>query len=287
MEFSHPSTSPLTLPSRKKLVIKPGGPVTLLPFFRELWEYRDLLYILIVRDIKVRYKETVVGILWIVLQPLLTLFLFTILLGRIPQFSHPHLPYPLFLYSGLVLWQLFSRGVSEGSTSLVVNERIITKVYFPRILIPTAVVLGSLPDLLIHLLILLSIGIYYQIPFSPSVLLIPFYILFTFLLVWGISYIFSALDVLYRDVRYTLPFLIQIVFFATPIVYPSSLVTSPSGKWVLFLNPLAGLIDGFRSSLISFHSEGIPWYSFFFSVGIFFAGILFFRSMERTIADRI
>ena len=256
---------------------------------RELWQFRELLYTLAWRDIKVRYKQTALGAAWAVLQPLTAMIIFTLFLGRLAKLPSDGLPYPLFTYAGLLLWQFFARALGEASTSLVANERIVTKVYFPRLILPASVVLAGLLDFLIAAGLLVVLMFYYGHAPGWTIAVAPLFIALAVVLALGVSFWFSALDVEFRDVRYTLPFLTQVWLFATPVVYPSSLV--PEGWRALYgLNPMVGVIEGFRWAVLG--TAAPPDAAMLVVSGIvtavlFVTGMAFFRRMERTFADRI
>ena len=256
---------------------------------RELWDYRELLSILVWRDIKVRYKQTLLGAAWAVLQPLGAMLVFTFFLGKLARVPSDGIPYPVFAYSGLLIWQFFSRALTEASVSLVVNERVITKVYFPRLLVPSSVVLAGLMDFAIAFVLLIGLMPFYGLGTSWTVLLAPLFLLMALAAALGVSFWLSALDVKYRDVRYTLPFLTQIWLFTTPVVYPSSLVPSWLRPWY-GLNPMVGVVEGFRWSLL--RAVGPPDLGML-SVSVamvglvFVGGVVYFRMMERTLADVI
>ena len=257
--------------------------------WRELWEYRELLFILIWRDIKVRYKQTLLGAAWAILQPLGAMLVFTFFLGKLARVPSDGLPYPVFAYSGLLIWQFFSRALTEASVSLVVNERVITKVYFPRLLVPSSVVLAGLVDFAIAFVLLLGLMAFYGLGISWSVLFAPLFLLLAMACALGVSFWLSAFDVKYRDVRYTLPFLTQIWLFATPVVYPSSLVPAWLRPWS-GLNPMVGVVEGFRWSLLGVPSSpNIAMISVSIGViaAVFAGGLIYFRMMERTLADLI
>jgi lipopolysaccharide transport system permease protein len=255
---------------------------------RELWQYRELLYILIWRDIKVRYKQTAVGAAWAVIQPFLAMVVFSLIFGRLAKIPSEGLPYPIFAYSALLPWQFFAKALTEASTSLVVNERVITKVYFPRLLVPTAVVLAGLLDFGIAFLILLGMMVFYGIIPSWFILFVPLFLLLAIITALGVSFWLSALDVEYRDVRYTLPFLTQLWFFATPVVYPSTIVP-PSWRALYGLNPMVGVIEGFRWALLGSAPPDprMLLVSSLLASLLFMSGLIYFRRMERTLADRI
>jgi lipopolysaccharide transport system permease protein len=268
-------------------VIRPSRGLVALDL-RELWQYRELLYILIWRDIKVRYKQTAIGAAWAVIQPFFAMVVFSLFFGRLAKIPSEGLPYPIFAYSALLPWQFFAKALTEASTSLVVNERVITKVYFPRLLVPTAVVLAGLLDFGIAFLILLGMMVFYGIMPSWLIVAIPLFLLLALITALGVSFWLSALDVEYRDVRYTLPFLTQLWLFATPVVYPSTMV--PQAWRALYgLNPMVGVIEGFRWALLG-STPPEPVMLAVSSVAVillFMSGLIYFRRMERTMADRI
>ena len=252
----------------------------------ELWEYRELLYFLTWRDIKVRYKQTVLGAAWAVIQPLGMMLIFTIFFGRLVGVPSDGLPYPIFVYTALLPWQLFSRALTDSSTSLVANERLITKVYFPRVLIPLSAVLASLLDFAIAFVLLLGMMVFYGIVPTGSVLMLPLFVLLALMTALGIGFWLSALNAQYRDVHYILPFLTQFWLFATPVVYPASLVPE---QWKLLygLNPMTGVVEGFRWVLLG--KTGAPDVMLAVSaitvLAIFIAGLYYFTRAEDTFAD--
>jgi len=254
--------------------------------FRELWDYRELLYFLIWRDIKVRYKQTVLGAAWAVIQPLSTMVVFSIFFGRLARIPSDGLPYPIFSYCALLPWQLFSRALTESGNSLVGSQNLITKVYFPRLVIPLAAVLGGLVDFAIAFLVLLGMMAYYGIVPTTAVATLPLFLLLTLATAVGAGLWLSALNVQYRDVRHTLPFLSQVWLFATPVAYPASLVP---GAWrtVYGLNPMAGVVEGFRWALLG--TSHAPGRLILISVGVVIVllvgGVYYFRRMEKTFAD--
>lgn len=254
---------------------------------QSLWKYRDLLYILTRRDIKVRYKQTILGVLWAVIQPLFMMIVFTLFFGRLAGMPSDGIPYPVFAYAGLLPWTFFSNSLNTSSNSLVSNSSLITKVYFPRMIIPIAAVGAGLVDFLISFGLLILLIIYYEIGFSINLLMLPLLTLMTAFLAIGIGMWMSALNVKYRDVRYVLPFLIQIGLFTTPVIYPSSFVPE-KWRWLLMLNPLTGIIDGFRSAIFgkpfNFTALGISAIIIFL---ILIYSVYAFRKMERRFADII
>jgi len=232
-------------PLIKIRVSKRWAPIEL----REIWAHRELLYLLVWRDLKVRYKQTVLGATWVILQPLLMTLVFAVFLGKIARVSSGGVPYVLFLYSGLVPWTFFSNAVSSSSHSLIASAHMITKVYFPRSIVPAAAVLVRLSDFIIASFILIILMLYYRQPLHWAFLLAPLLILNLTLLASALGMWFSALNVKYRDIGTALPVVLQLWMFASPIVYPSSLVPK-HWKWVYDLNPLTGIIEGFRASLL-------------------------------------
>ncbi len=254
----------------------------------ELWHYRDLLYFLIWRDIKVRYKQTLLGVLWVVLQPLAIALTLSLFLGRLAKVPSDGLPYPVFAYSAMVLWQLFSRALAGGSNSLVANERLITKVYFPRLLAPLSAVLASLLDFLIGLIVLGVFLVYYHLTPTPALLALPLPLFGTVLAATGAGLWFSAASVKYRDVRYTVDFLLQFWFLASPIAYPTHVVPARWQGWY-GLNPMVGIVEAFRWTL---SGSGSPPVSLFLlslttSSLLFLSGLYYFRKTEETFADFI
>ena len=267
-------------------VVIQSSPGWALPDLAELWQNRELLYFLIWRDIKVRYKQTAVGAAWAVVQPLLMMVVFTLFFGRVAGISSGDVPYPIFTFSALLPWQLFALGLTLASTSLVVNERLITKVYFPRILVPTAAVLAGLLDFGIAFLLLIGMMIYFGIVPALAVFALPLFLLLAVITALGLSYWLSALDVQYRDVRYTIPFLVQIWLLATPVFYPSSLI-SERWQFLLALNPMTCVVEGFRWALLGQGGTPEPMVavSALVAVVMFVGGVLYFRRVERYMAD--
>ena len=255
---------------------------------RELWEYRELLYFLMWRDVKVRYKQTALGVAWVVLQPLLMMLIFTLFFGKLGGIPSDGVPYPVFTFCALLPWQLFAHALTESSNSLVGNQNLLTKVYFPRLVVPISAVLGGLVDFAIAFVILLILMAYFGIVPGVAILTLPFFILLAVMTALGVGLWLSALNVQYRDVRYTIGFLIQFWLFATPVAYPSSLI--PEGWRALYgLNPMAGVVEGFRWALLG--KAAAPGPLLAVSVGvvmlIFVSGLYYFRRMEETFADLI
>jgi lipopolysaccharide transport system permease protein len=274
------------LPEKPITVIEPSKgwvPLNL----RDLWQYRDLLYILMMRDIKVRYKQTILGAAWAIIQPLFTMLIFTLFFGRLAGMPSDGIPYPLFAYAGLLPWTFFSNAVTSSGNSLVGNSNLITKIYFPRMIIPMASVASGLIDFVIAFGLLVVLMFYYAVGLSINILMLPVLIILTSLLAIGIGMWMSALNVKFRDIRYALPFLIQLGMFATPIIYPSSLVPD-KWRWLLALNPLTGQIEAYRSA---FFGKPFDWLalgiSAILTLAILFYAAYTFRRMEKSFADII
>ena len=253
---------------------------------RELWEYRELLYFLAWRDIKVRYKQTVLGAAWAIIQPFFMMVVFSLFFGRLAHVPSDGLPYPIFAFCALLPWQLFAHSLSESSNSLVANERLITKVYFPRLLVPISSVLGGLVDFAIAFVILLLMMAWYGIRPTWAIVALPGFILLAMASALGAGLWLSALNVRYRDVRYTLNFLIQIWLLATPVAYPSSLIPE---RWraLYGLNPMAGVVEGFRWALLGKGEApgALLAVSGVVVIVILIGGLYYFRRMEAEFAD--
>lgn len=271
-----------------KTVIKPqSNPFSLnLP---ELWQYRELFYILAWRDIKVRYKQTFLGILWVILQPLASTFIFTIFFGRLAQIPSGGLPYALFVLIGLVFWNFFNQSVTNASNSTINNEAIIKKIYFPRLILPLGTIVTASVDFAISLVLLSLAFIYFQI--SPTIYIIPAVIigyLIVFITASGIGMFLSSVNVKYRDVRYILPFFTQLLLFLTPVIYPTTIVR-PSNRLILALNPVTGVIEMVRASVdpsVILNPQVIA-ISVVSSLLIFIFGVFYFRRTESFFADII
>ncbi len=258
----------------------------------EIWEYRELLYFLVWRDIKVRYKQTALGAAWAILQPLLTAAVFTIFFGRLAGMPSDGLPYPLFAYSGLLIWTFFAQGLSQSSNSLIGSANLITKVYFPRLVIPLAAILGGLVDLAVASPLLVVLMWHYGVWPGPAVLAVPGLILLAVAAASGLGIWLAALNVEYRDVRYAVPFLVQLWLFVTPVIYPASKATTIFERvglpaWLWGLNPMAGVVEGFRWAVLGAPTDprGLIAASAGASLALLFAGALYFRRMERSFAD--
>jgi lipopolysaccharide transport system permease protein len=254
--------------------------------FKEIWNYRELLYFLTKRDIKVRYKQTVLGGLWAVIQPAFTMLVFTLFFGRLAKMPSDGLPYPIFVYAALLPWTYFANAVSASGNSLVGSANLITKVYFPRIVVPASAALSGLLDFFIALFVLGALMIYYQFVPGWGILLFPFLVALTFLCAVGVGLWLSALNVQYRDIRYAIPFLIQVWMFVSPVIYPVSLVKG-NYQWLLALNPMGGVIHAYRASLLG--HQPIEWsllaLSALIIVALFLGGLYYFRRMEKVFAD--
>lgn len=255
---------------------------------KELWLYRELLYFLTWRDIKVRYKQTALGALWAILQPLLTMLIFSLVFGRLAKVPSDGIPYPLFSMAALVPWTLFSFGLMQSSQSLVMSSNMVKKIYFPRLAIPIATVLSGLVDFLLALGILLIMVILYGVHVGPRVLWLPLFILLTVVISLGVGLWLSAVNVKYRDVRYAVPFLVQFWMYGTPIAYSSSMLHEP-WRTLFGLNPMAGVAEGFRWALLGAKTGPGPMImvSSLMSVLILVCGAFYFRRMEKHFADML
>ena len=252
---------------------------------RDLWHYRELLYFLTWRDIKVRYKQTLMGAAWVIVQPLATMILFTLFFNRFAGVRSDDMPYPLFAYTGLLLWSFFAGGVINSTNSLVNNTNLITKVYFPRMFIPAAAVGAGLVDLAVASVILVGLAVYYGVALTWGLLLLPLFVALTLLLALAVGMLVSALTVKYRDLRHALPFAIQLWMFASPVIYPSSVVPE-NWRWLLVVNPLAPVVEGFRSALVG---RSLDWHAVWVAAVVTLAllvvSVFIFRRVEETFAD--
>jgi lipopolysaccharide transport system permease protein len=252
----------------------------------ELWDFRELVYFFVWRDIKIRYKQTAIGAAWAVLQPLLTMLIFSLFFGRLAHIPSEGLPYPIFYYSALLPWMYFAAALQNATNTIVENQRVITKVYFPRLALPLASVLSGLVDFGVSFVMFVVLMVYYGIRPTPAILWFPAFILLAVLTALGVGLWLSALNALYRDVRYVLPFLVQFWLFASPVAYPASLVPQ-KWRWLYGLNPMAGVIEGVRWSLTGKTSP--PGRLIFVSTAavlVFLAtGLAYFQKVETTVAD--
>ncbi|HZI85425.1 MAG TPA: ABC transporter permease [Pyrinomonadaceae bacterium] len=253
----------------------------------DLWAYRELLYFLTLRDIKVRYKQTLMGAVWVVIQPLMTMLIFTLIFNKFARLDTKDIPYPLFAYSGLLLWTFFSNAVTTGTYSLVNNSHLVTKVYFPRVFMPTAAVGAGLVDLAIASLLLISLAIYYGVRPSWGALMLPLMVFLAAMLALGTGMLVSALTVKYRDLRHALPFVMQFWMFASPVIYPSSIVPE-QWRWILLINPMTGILEGFRAALTG---QPFDWTMIAISAAVattlLAVAFYVFRALEDTFADVI
>jgi len=280
------SVQSYVLPAEPVVVVEPSSSWVALNL-REIWSYRELLFFLVWRDVKVRYKQTVLGASWAIIQPLTTMIIFTYFFGKLARVPTDGVPYPIFFYTGLLIWTYFSNAVVNGANSLVGNANLITKVYFPRLIIPSAAVLAGLIDFAIASVLLLGLLVYYQFAVTARYLMLVPLVALATTLALGFGIWLSALNVRYRDVRYALTFVVQIWLFVSPVIYPSSVVPQ-EWRWVMVLNPMTGIVEGFRASLFG---RPFQWMALAYSAG--FAAVLLmysayaFRRMERHFAELI
>jgi lipopolysaccharide transport system permease protein len=270
-----------------KLIIRPRKGWAF-PDLREVWEFRELVYFFAWRDVKVRYKQTVLGAGWAVIQPFFTMIVFTIFFGNLAKIPSEGVPYPIFSYAALVPWTYFGNALTQSSSSMVTNRQIITRVYFPRIIIPIGVMLSGLVDFSISFLVLLGMMVYYHIVPTVAIMFLPLLVLLSMATALGVGLWLSALNALYRDVQYVVPFLVQFWLFATPIAYPSTLVPE-FWRPILGLNPMAGVVEGFRLALLGSQVDvGLMFYvSLALVAFILVGGLLYFNRMERIFADMV
>ena len=254
----------------------------------ELWAYRELLYFLIWRDVKVRYKQTALGVSWAIIQPVFTMIVFSVFFGRLGKIPSDGIPYPIFAYAALVPWTFFAQGMGQASNSLVGSANLIKKVYFPRLSIPIASVISGIIDFSIAFIVLLGMMLYYGILPTLNVIWLPCLLLLTVVTSLGVSLWLSALNVQFRDVRHVLPFLIQLWLFATPVAYPSSLLSEP-WRTLYSLNPMVGVVEGFRWALLGTETAPGPMLivSSLAALVLLVGGVFYFRRLEKTFADVI
>jgi lipopolysaccharide transport system permease protein len=255
---------------------------------RELWDYRELLYFLVWRDVRVRYKQTVIGIAWAILQPVLTMVVFSVFFGQLAKIPSEGMPYPIFYYSALLPWMYFAQALTSTTNSMVANQRIITRIYFPRVILPLAAVLTGIVDFAVAFVVLLAMLVWYGSMPPMAMLLMPFLLVTTVMTALGVGLWLAALNALYRDVQYITPFLVQFWLFASPVVYPSSLVPE-RWQWLYGLNPMAGVISGFRWALTGTgQAPGVLFLaSTFAMLLILIGGILYLQRMEDQIVDMV
>ena len=268
------------------IVIKPAPSWASLKL-KDLWEYRELLYFLTLRDFRVRYAQTALGVLWAVIRPVSIMVMFSTFFGNFARIPSDGLPYPLFTYSAILFWQLFAQTLTGASNSLVANQNLITKVYFPRLLIPLSVAVTSLVDFIIASAVLVGMMGYYQVLPTGHVLLLPLFVLLALVAAMGVGLWFSALNVRYRDVGYGLPFALQLWLFATPVIYPLSLIPESWRVWI-GLNPMASVVEGVRWVVLGTHHDHFAIMmelSVAVAAVLFVSGLYYFRRVEQTFAD--
>jgi len=279
-----------TLPDPQKLrkmVIGPSGKWFDLNL-KELWEHRELLWMLAMREVQLRYRQTFLGVTWVILQPLLTTVVFTLIFGQLMKAPSENINYSLFTFSGLLPWNIFSQSLQRSSDSLTKDLRLITKIFFPRIILPVSEALSTLVDFLVSLVVLVILLLANRMPFSLNLLIIPVLVVFVLMLSVGVGIIFAALNVYYRDFSYALPFIIQVWMFASPLAYSAKLIPA-AWSWIYDLNPIVGLINGFRWAFfttIDFPLQSLV-YSITASCVIFVVGLFIFNRLERSFADYI
>ena len=268
-----------------RFVIEPPAKWTAIDL-REIWRYSELLYFLTWRDVKVRYKQTVIGAAWAILQPFLTMVVFSIIFGRLMHVSSGAVPYPVFSFTALLPWTFFATAISRSSTSLVLSANLISKVYFPRLIVPLAAVLAALVDFAIAFVILLGMMLFYGIVPGVALLTLPFFILLAILTALGVGFWLSALNVKYRDVAYAIPFLTQVWLFVTPVVYSTSIVPR-QWHWLYGLNPMAGVVEGFRWALLGQGQAPVQLIaiSLISVVVVLSTGLVYFQRVEHEFAD--
>lgn len=275
---------PIEVPDRPIVVIQPSKAWVALNL-KQFWGYRELLYFLAWRDVKVRYKQTFLGVAWALIQPLFTMIIFSLIFGKLAGIPSDNIPYPLFAYAALLPWTFFSNAVITSGNSVVGSAHLITKVYFPRIIIPAAVIGASLLDFAISFVLLGLLMIFYQMPLTWNILMLPPIVLLTTLLALGMGLWMAALNVKYRDIRFALPFLIQLWMFVSPIIYPASMLP-PRWQQLLALNPLTGIIEGYRAALFG---QPFKWGALAVSTTMTIFLLVYsaynFRRMEKTFAD--
>ena len=256
------------------------------PKLRELWEYRELLFFFVWRDVKVRYRQTVMGALWAIIQPFFTMVIFSLFFGRLAKVPSDGLPYPIFSYAALVPWTFFATALTQASNSLVLSANMVKKIYFPRLTLPIATVLAGVVDFVLAFMVLLGMMLFYGLLPTINVLWLPFFLLLALITSLGVSLWLSAMNVQFRDVQYTIPFLTQAWLFATPIAYPSSLLSEP-WRTLYGLNPMAGVVEGFRWALLGTDTAPGPMtlVSAVVALTLFISGAFYFRRMEQGFAD--
>ncbi|MBN1451220.1 MAG: ABC transporter permease [Anaerolineales bacterium] len=280
--------APFTPPSTEThIVIEPARVWTSLDL-KEIWQYRELLFFLTWRDIMVRYKQTALGAAWAILQPLLTMIVFSIVFGQLAGLPSDGIPYPIFTYTALLPWQLFAFSLTQSSNSLISNQNLITKVYFPRLIIPISSMLAGVVDFAIAFIVLLGMMAYYKVVPTLAILYLPLFILLALASALAVGIWLSALSVEYRDVRYVVPFLTQFWMYATPIAYSSTLIPD-SWRWLYSLNPMVGVVESFRWALLGTGRSVGPmiWASTGMVLILLLGGLIYFRRLEDSFADVI
>ena len=289
------SSAPLQAPqsSTPPIILRPSKGWTSL-HLRDLWIYRELVYFLTLRDVQVRYKQTALGAAWAIIQPFMTMVVFTIFFGKLAKLAPPDIPAPLFYYTGLLPWGMFTKALGDAGRSMIANRSMITKIYFPRLVIPISSVLSGLVDFSIAFIVLVGMMLYYrfapnstyQITITPWILTLPLFTLLAMITALGAGLWLSALNAIYRDINYVIPFLIQFWLFITPIAYPASMI--PEQYQLLYsLNPMTGVVEGFRWALLGSGQppDAMLAVSTFISILMLVTGLFYFRRMERTFAD--
>ena len=270
---------------KNRTVIEPGQDTIGNTIF-SVWEYRELVYILATREVSLRYRQTILGVIWVIIQPLLASAVFTLVFGMLLNAPSDNVNYALFTFVGMLPWGVFSQSLQKSGNSLIREIRLITKIFFPRIIIPTATILATLLDFLVSFILLLGIMAFTSTAFSLSLLTLPFFLAITYMIALGLGVFFAAINVFYRDFTYVLPFIVQVWLYISPIAYSDKLIPQ-NWKWVYDINPMVGVISGFRWAV--FQSTEFPassvLYSFIVSLVIFFGGIFMFTKFERKFAD--
>lgn len=285
-ESSQPSGTTFHLPDEPLVVIQSSNSWNLINL-RDIWAYRELLFFLTWRDVKVRYKQTLLGAAWAILQPLFMMIIFTIFFGRLAGLDSAGIPYPVFALAGLVPWTFFSNTITASGNSLVGSAHLITKVYFPRLIVPAAAMMAGLVDFVLSFLLLVALMIYYRVPLTAQIVFLPVLVLLTSLFGLGVGTWMSALNVKYRDVRFALPFVIQLWLFVSSVILPSSSVPE-KWRWILLFNPMSGIIEGYRAALF-----GLPFdwpalgIAAVLTVVMLFYSVYSFGKAERSFADII
>ena len=267
------------------IVVKPSkGWISLK--LKDLWEYRELFYFLTWRDIKVRYKQTVLGAAWAIIQPFFTMVVFSLFFGKLAKVPSDGIPYPIFAYAALVPWTFFANGLSQSANSMVENANLIKKVYFPRMVVPISSVISGVVDFVLAFLVLLGMMFFYGIFPTKNIIWLPLLLVMAFVTALGVGLWLSALNVQFRDVRYTVPFLTQFWLFATPIAYPSSLLSEP-WRTLYGINPMVGVVEGFRWALLGTETAPGPIIvvSALVALTLLVGGAFYFRRMEKSFAD--